>query len=85
MIITPEMSRAARALLDWDQQALATAAGVSLRTLKRAELGCGRLAGTDKTIEGIARAFEAAGVTFENGRTAIGARLLRSTADSVKT
>lgn len=38
-IISPRQARAARALLDWDQQQVATAAGLSAPTVRRFERG----------------------------------------------
>ena len=73
MIITAEMSRAARALLRWDQQELANAAALSLRTVKRAENTKGPLDATDRTLRAIADAFAGAGVSFENDGRVTGA------------
>jgi transcriptional regulator with XRE-family HTH domain len=68
--------KAARALLDWSQQELATAAGVSIPTIKRLEAQDGLLGGRSETGKKIRFALEAAGVEFidENGG-GLGARL----------
>lgn len=61
--------KAARALLDWSQEALATAADVSLPTVKRLEAAAGMLGGRAATVRKIQVALERAGVEFidENG------------------
>jgi DNA-binding XRE family transcriptional regulator len=61
--------KAARALLDWSQQELATAAEVSVPTIKRLEAQDGLLGGRSETGWKIRIALEKAGVEFidENG------------------
>jgi DNA-binding XRE family transcriptional regulator len=61
--------KAARALLDWSQEQLATEADVSVPTIKRLEADDGPLGGRDETSNKIRLALEAAGVEFinENG------------------
>jgi DNA-binding XRE family transcriptional regulator len=61
--------KAARALLDWSQEQLASAADVSIPTIKRLEANDGPLGGRGNTVEKILNAMEAAGVEFinENG------------------
>jgi len=61
--------KAARALLGWSQEQLASSAEVSLPTIKRLEAGEGWLAGRQSTAEKIRAAFETAGIDFihENG------------------
>jgi transcriptional regulator with XRE-family HTH domain len=61
--------KAARALLDWSQEALAAAAVVSVPTIKRLEAEDGVLGGRNETSAKIRSALEAAGVEFidENG------------------
>jgi transcriptional regulator with XRE-family HTH domain len=66
-MITGPQCRAARALLDWSQQQLATAAQVGVVTVRQFEGG-----GTQPrpaTLDVVIRALEAAGVEFiaENG------------------
>ena len=66
-MITPSQCRAARGLLEWNQQELADRAQVGVVTVHQLE------AGTSKprraTLQAIRRAFEMAGVKFidENG------------------
>jgi transcriptional regulator with XRE-family HTH domain len=66
-MITSAQCRAARALLDWSQQDLATAAGVGLVTVHQLEAGISHP--RNATLEVIKRALETAGVDFidENG------------------
>jgi transcriptional regulator with XRE-family HTH domain len=61
--------KAARALLSWSQEELATAADVSVPTIKRLEASDGPLGGRRETGEKIWKALEVAGVEFisENG------------------
>jgi predicted transcriptional regulator len=66
-MITPAQCRAARALLDWTQQDLATAAGVGKVTVRQFELGS--VEPRQATLTVMKMALEAAGVEFidENG------------------
>ena len=66
-MITPAQSRAARALLDWNQQDLANQAGVGIVTVHQLEAGTSQP--RRATLDVIKRAFERAGVEFidENG------------------
>lgn len=66
-MLTPEQSRAARALLDWSQEQLAEAAHLGLSTVRDFEKG--RRVPSHNNLAGVARAFEAAGVELlaENG------------------
>jgi predicted transcriptional regulator len=61
--------KAARALLDWSQEQLASAADVSIPTIKRLEANDGPLGGRGQTGEKILSSLAAAGVEFidENG------------------
>lgn len=65
---TPYQLRAARALRGLSQADVASAAGVSTMTVKRAE-GSGKPAASDEAVGAIRRALEEAGVEFidENG------------------
>jgi transcriptional regulator with XRE-family HTH domain len=63
--ISPATCRAARALLDWSQQQLATAANVGLSTVKGFESS--NKSPMRNNLDAIQRALEAAGVTFTNG------------------
>ena len=66
-MVSPAQCRAARALLDWNQQELARRARVGIVTVHQLESGLSQP--RPATIEVICRAFEAAGVEFidENG------------------
>jgi transcriptional regulator with XRE-family HTH domain len=61
--------KAARMLIGWSQEQLASAAGISLPTIKRLEAAEGLLGGRQTTAQKIERALEAAGIEFiaENG------------------
>ena len=65
--ISPAQCRAARGLLDWSQQELASAAHVGISTVRDFENG--RRAPTYNNIRAIERALEAQGIEFipENG------------------
>lgn len=66
--MSPEQSRAARGWLDWTQDQLASAASVSLSTVRDYEKG--RRVPIANNLSAIQRAFEAAGVNFlDNGIT----------------
>jgi predicted transcriptional regulator len=58
--------KAARALLAWSQEDLATAAGVSIPTIKRLEAIDGPLGGRGDTSARIVGAIVSAGVEFIN-------------------
>ncbi|MDX3929885.1 MAG: transcriptional regulator [Shinella sp.] len=83
MIITSEQLRAARALLQWDQKALAAKSKVSIATIKRLEPQSGPLKANQVTIEALRLALEVAGVEFipENG-SGPGVRLAKRIAPS---
>ena len=59
--------RAARALLGWSQDELATRSGVSVATIRRQEPGTGTFNATDDVVTKIAAAFESAGVEMVQG------------------
>jgi transcriptional regulator with XRE-family HTH domain len=61
-VIKPSQCRAARGLLDWSQQDLATRAGVGLVTVHQLEAGSTQP--RRATLDVIRRAFENAGVDF---------------------
>lgn len=79
-LLIPKVStrqvKAARALLEWSQERLASASGVSIPTIKRMELRAGDLGGRADTAARIVAALESAGIEFiaENGG-GIGVRL----------
>ena len=61
--------KAARTLIGWSQEELASAAGISLPTIKRLEAADGLLGDRKTTAQKIRNALEKAGVEFidENG------------------
>jgi len=59
--------KAARALLGWSQDRLASAASVSIPTVKRLEAAGGDLGGRDGTAERLTAALQDAGVVFLGG------------------
>ncbi len=61
-MITPAQSRAARGLLGWSQQKLATQAGVGIMTVHQFEKDDSRP--RRATLEVVRRAFESAGIIF---------------------
>jgi len=66
-MVTPAQCRAARGLLDWSQQDLASHAGVGIVTVRQVETG--ETEPRRSTLTVIRQAFERAGVEFidENG------------------
>jgi transcriptional regulator with XRE-family HTH domain len=62
--VTTRQIKAARALLGWSQTALATAAGLSVPTIKRIESKDGDLGGRPDTSARIVAALESAGAEF---------------------
>src|SRR5450756_258256 len=66
-MVTPAQCRAARGLLDWSQQDLASQAGVGIVTVRQLEAGVNEP--RRSTLEVVRQAFERAGVEFidENG------------------
>jgi transcriptional regulator with XRE-family HTH domain len=75
-MISPPQSRAARGLLEWSQEELASRANLGLTTIRDFEKG--RRVPTINNLEAIKRALEGAGVEFiaENGGGA-GVRLAK--------
>lgn len=67
--VSTRQLKAARALLGWSQQDLASAAHVSEATVKRLEAVEGPLGGRAETIDKLLAALERAGIDFikENG------------------
>jgi predicted transcriptional regulator len=61
--------KAARTLIGWSQEELASAADISLPTIKRLEAAEGILGGRETTAKKIRSALETAGIEFidENG------------------
>ena len=64
-MLTSAQCRAARGLVDWNQQQLADAAGVGVATIRLFEAGKGEQ--RRSTLSVIRQALEAAGVEFTNG------------------
>jgi transcriptional regulator with XRE-family HTH domain len=64
MSLSARQIRAARALLDWNQQRLADESGVSLATIRRIESERGPDRSTAPNREAIQRALEKGGVIF---------------------
>ena len=66
-MLTPAQCRAARGLLDWNQQELAEKARVGVVTIRQLEAGVNEP--RRATLEVVCRALESAGVQFidENG------------------
>ena len=67
MLTLSRQLRAGRVLAGWEQQALATAAGVSIGTVRRMEAGAGSIRGQAETLRRVQRALESGGVIFTNG------------------
>jgi len=61
--LTPGHIKAARALLDWNQEKLADASGLAMSTIKRLE-GGGIGKASIENIEKISSALEGAGIVF---------------------
>ena len=78
MNLTSEMIRAARALLRWEQIDLATAAAISLPTVKRLEKEPGPIPGRRTTAQALEGAFMKAGIEFLYDRGEGVLRLKRS-------
>jgi transcriptional regulator with XRE-family HTH domain len=78
-LFSPSQIRAARALIGWSQTDVASAAGLSVPTVKRAEADGGTKVSED-AILAIANVLKKAGVEFiaENGG-GIGVRLRKTT------
>ena len=66
MLTLSRQLRAGRVLVGWEQQALATAAGVSIGTVRRMEAGAGSIRGQAETLRRVQRALESVGVVFIN-------------------
>ena len=66
-MITREQTRAARALIDWQQERLSTAAGIGLSTVKDFESG--KRTPHQRNLTAIQQALVTAGIEFiaENG------------------
>lgn len=78
MLLTPEMCRAARALLKWDAHRLADAAGLAISTVKRFEAD--RMV-RPASVETMLQALQGAGLEFipAGGQSLEGGPGLRTT------
>ena len=65
MPVKPGQCRAARALIGWSQEQLASSSKVAKATIANFELG--KRVPYDRTLDDISAALEAAGVEFTNG------------------
>ena len=78
-MFSPSQIRAARALVGWSQTDVATAAGLSVPTVKRAEADGGIRVSEDAMLA-IANALKKAGVEFiEDNGGGLGVRLRKPT------
>ena len=74
--ITPAQIRSARGMLNWSMLDFASAAGISISTVKRLEAGQDHIV-SDATAMIVRSTFERAGVNFiGDGRTEIGVVLV---------
>ncbi|MBR1146358.1 DNA-binding transcriptional regulator [Bradyrhizobium sp. AUGA SZCCT0431] len=73
--MTPEQCRAARAWLNWPQDALAKAASVGVSTVRDFEAG--RREPTRNNLAAIQAALEKGGVSFVNNEKELGIAALR--------
>lgn len=80
-MITARQTRAARALLGWNQETLADKALVSLTALKRLESE-NDLKVHESTRDQVRRALEAAGIVLLTSDRGEGVMIVRSSADS---
>lgn len=78
-MITARQSRAARALLGWNQETLADKAQVSLTALRRLESESG-LRVYETTRDQVRRALEANGIVFMSTENGDGVMLMHSAA-----
>jgi len=79
-MVNVQQMRAARALLGWSQEDLATRAGLGRRAVADIERQVGRPEGPHgRTLERIDAAFQEAGITFVNEDGVIGVLLASDT------
>jgi len=83
-MISIEQLKAARALLRWDQAALAEHAGVAISTVKRIEARPGLIQSNTRTAWQLQKAVEDAGIEFieDDGVKGAGVRLNTSAASA---
>jgi DNA-binding XRE family transcriptional regulator len=65
--VTVEMIKAARELLRWRQEELASRAGIAISTLRRLEGMTGPVGGSEETKARITSALRGAGIEFSEG------------------
>jgi transcriptional regulator with XRE-family HTH domain len=65
ILLSPDLCRAARGLLDWTQNDLNAASGVATKTIADYERGA--RTPYDRTLRDLFEAFETAGIEFTNG------------------
>lgn len=65
-LLTSGQLRAARSMLRWEQEKLAEASGVGISTIRRLEAMDGEMNATANTLRRLQRAFEAAGLEFQD-------------------
>jgi hypothetical protein len=76
--LTGRQIRAARALIGWNAEQLSRSSAVSVRTIRRAELGDDFTSMTTANDLAVRRALEAAGVEFIDNGSGPGVRLRRA-------
>jgi transcriptional regulator with XRE-family HTH domain len=69
-MLTAAQLKAARALVGWEQRALAEASGISVPTVQRMETSNGNVRGVVDTLMKVMTALEKAGVEFIHEGTA---------------
>lgn len=62
--MTGEQVRAARALLGWTAEKLASESGISYPTIQRLDATQGQVGGRHATVEAVRKALEGAGIEF---------------------
>lgn len=80
-MLTPDLTRAARGLLDWSQDQLAKRSNLSLSTVKDFEAG--RRTPAVNNLAAIQTALENAGVRFVSGDWNGGIAVTRASTDNV--
>lgn len=75
--LTPSQCRAARSFLNWSQDDLSKKSKVSKATIADFEREKEKRTPYERTIDDLKRAFEEAGIEFENDEKACGVRLLK--------
>ena len=76
-VITPNLCKAARALLGWKQEELSRKSGVALSTIGFFETST--TTPQQRTLRDIRKAFEEAGIGFKDSKDGVGVYLARRT------